>query len=63
VPHQTQKNPKIKKLIIIYLSWNKLMPLVVMKELFLAFGFKFQVYIPRDKNDENLKKSFVIVIF
>jgi hypothetical protein len=33
------------------LGWNKLMPLIilVMKELFLAFEFQFQDYIPRDK--------------
>jgi hypothetical protein len=44
-----KRTQKLKKLIINYLSWNKLMPLVilVMKELFLAVGFKFQAYVPR----------------
>jgi hypothetical protein len=40
------------------------MPLVilVMKELFLVFGLEFQDYVPKDKNNKNLRKSFVISI-
>jgi hypothetical protein len=36
---------------------------LVVKECFLAFHFQLQEYLPKDKNDGNLKRSLVISFF